>query len=186
MKLAEITIRGVSPYSAGKVFEDRERAAHESFDDHEKRCWRQRLSVDAEGRGIITPMAFAGAIQTAAKRYGGKIAGKGNATWTKHFEAGILITDPLVLDVTRETVSGQWVFVPADGVHGSGKRVWKCFPVVQKWGGTIQVHILDEEITEEIFTKVVDAAFKLVGVGVFRPERRGYYGRAEVLGIKWS
>lgn len=186
MPTAIIKIKGVSPYSAGKVFEDREKLPNESFDDMEKRCWKQRLNIDSEGRGVVPPMAFAGALQTAAKRYAGKIVGKGNATWTKHFEAGLLVTDPLVLPVTRETVQGEWVFVPSDGIAGSGKRVMKCFPVVHQWGGEVTVHILDEEITPVIFAKVAEAAFKLVGVGRFRPEKRGFYGRAIVESIRWE
>lgn len=186
MRTATITIKGVSPYSAGKVFEDQEKAPGESHHDHEKRCWRQRLNVNAQGQGIIPPMAFVQALQTAAKRYAGKIQGKGNATWTKHFEAGLLVTDPMVLGVTRESVAGEWVFVPSDGVAGSGKRVMKCFPVVSNWEGEITVHVLDDEITPDIFEKVAVQAFKLVGVGRFRPEKRGFYGRAEVVSVKWS
>lgn len=187
MRTVEIEIEGASPYGAGKVFDEREPRANESHDEHEKRCWQQRLNVDGDGRGIIPPMAFARAIQNAAKSYGGKIKGKGNATWTKHFDAGILVVDPLVLDgVTRENVKGHWQFVPSSGISGDGKRVMKCFPVVHKWGGKITVFVLNDEITPEIFAKVVDAAFKLVGVGVFRPERRGYWGRAKVLKVEWK
>lgn len=186
MRTAFIKLKGVSPYSASKVLDDRENAPSETHDAHEKRCWNQRLNVDSNGLGIIPPMAFTGAIQTAAQRYAGKIKGKGNNTWTKHFEAGILIMEPLPLTVTRETVQGEWLFVPSDGKRGGSTRVMKCFPIVHQWGGTVTVHVLDDEITKDIFAKVVEQAFKLVGVGRFRPERRGFYGRASVEGIKWE
>lgn len=186
MRTAIVRIRGASPYSASKVLEDREKAPGESDDDHEKRCWRQRLNVDSEGQGIIPPMAFARAIQKAAKDYGGKVVGKGNTTWTKYFEQGLMVNEPLRLGVTRETVLSEWVFVPFDGVPGGGKRVMKCFPIVHKWGGNVEVNILDDEITPAVFEKVAKAAFTLVGVGRFRPEKRGYYGRAGVESIKWS
>jgi hypothetical protein len=185
MRTAIININGVSPYSASKVFENRVKNAGESFEDHENRCWRERLNVDSQGVGIIPPMAFAWALQVAAKRYAGKIVGKGNATWTKHFESGLLVVDALPLGVTRADVQGEWLFVPSDGVRGSGKRVMKCFPIVHKWGGDVTVHVLDDEITPAIFAKVADVAFKLVGVGRFRPERCGFYGRAEVKSLKW-
>lgn len=186
MRIATITLEGMSPYSASRVLEDREKAAGESHDDHERRTWNQRLNVDSAGQGIIPPMAFAKAIQEAAKRYAGKIVGKGNTTWTKYFEAGIMVLDPLVLPVTRETVKGEWLFVPSDGIPGSGKRVMKCFPVVHQWGGDVTVHVVDDEITPQIFEKVAGLAFSLVGVGRFRPEKRGVYGRAAVKEIKWS
>lgn len=186
MRIATIKLSSAAPYSASKVFETTEKIAGENHDGFEQRCCRERLNIDQDGKGIIPSTAFAGAIQTAAKRYGGKVQGKGNATWTKHFEAGIMCLTPLALGVTRETVLLEKVFVPSDGIAGSGKRVWKWFPVVPKWGGTIEVHVLDDAITPDVFSRVVDAAFSLVGIGRFRPEKRGIYGRAKVESIKWT
>lgn len=184
MRTVKIEIKGVSPYGSNKMF-DSEKASGESWRDFESRCWRQRLNSDADGNVIIPPMAFARAIQTAAARFAGKIKGKGNATWTKHFDAGILVTDPLTLPIKVADVDSEWISVPSDGKPGGGSRVPKCFPVIRHWGGEFTVYVLDDEITAEIFNKVVDLAFKLVGIGRFRPERKGFYGRAEVVSIEW-
>jgi hypothetical protein len=186
MRTAVITIKGVSPYSASKVLDDAKPGRGESHEDHEERTWRQRLNIDSAGVGIVPPMAFAKAIQKAAKDYCGKVKGEGNTTWTKYFEQGILVTDPLPLPVTRENVQCERLFVPSDGVRGSGKRVWKCFPIVHQWGGSVTVYVLSDKITPTVFEAAADVAFKLVGIGRFRPEHGGFYGRGTVESIAWT
>jgi hypothetical protein len=185
MRTVKIKIKSASPYSGNRMLDD-QKASGETWDDYEKRCWRQRLNVDGDGNVIIPPMAFARAIQTAAARFAGKIRGKGNATWTKHFDAGILVTDPLTLPIKRDAVDCEWISVPADGKPGGSTRVQKCFPLIREWGGEFIVYVLDDEITQDIFNRVADLAFKLVGIGRFRPERKGFYGRAEVVSITWN
>lgn len=186
MRTCKITIEGVSPYSASKVFETTEKLKGEGFDAFEERCWRERLNVDSKGVGFIPAQAFIGAIHVAAKRFAGKIKGKGNATWSKFFEAGLLCITPLSLGITRSDVLGERLFVPSDGMKGGGKRVFKTFPVIHKWGGTIAIHVLDDEIPADVFEETVRKAFSLVGVGRWRPERGGQYGRAEVKSFEWS
>lgn len=186
MRTCTIKLEGVSPYSASKVFETTEKLKGETFDAFEERCWRERLNVDESGVGVIPAQAFVGAIHVAAKRFGGKIKGKGNATWAKFFEAGLLCLTPLRLGVTRKDVQGERLFVPSDGLKGGGKRVFKRFPVIHKWGGEITVHVLDDEIPADVFEEVARKAMALVGIGRWRPERGGQYGRAEIKAFTWN
>lgn len=185
MRTATVSLKNYSQYGANHVVLSQKKEG-EGPDEYEDRTWRERLNVDNQGRGIIPNMAFKMCLESATRRYGGKIRGKGNATWTKHFESGVLVFEPLILDVTRETVAGERLHVPSDGVRGSGKRVWKTFPVVHTWGGDVTYSILDSAITEPVFEDLIVKAFQFVGIGRFRPEKCGFYGRAEVTNIKWE
>lgn len=187
MRTATVTIEGVSPYSSSRVIPE-DVVKHPGEDDaaFEQRKWRLRLNVDESGHGIIPPMAFAKAIQKAAYDYAGKVKGKGNTQWYKYFAQGILVIDPLPLGETRETVKGETLFVPSTGAKGAGSRVWRTFPIIHKWGGQVTVHVVDDQITPDVFEKTIRAAFKFVGIGRFRPEKGGFYGRAEVRSITWS
>jgi len=149
----------------------------ESHDDYEKRTWRERAHINAEGKVYIPRMAFTKSLQAAASREGMKIPGKGNATWTKYFASGIMVTNDLVLDMKREDFEEYWLFVPSDGKPGSGTRVWKCFPVVQEWEGIVQYQILDATITREVFKQHLHVAGNFIGVGSFRPQNRGWFGK---------
>ena len=69
------------------------------------------------------------------------------------------------------------VYCHADGRRGSGKRVWRTFPVWEKWATTLVIHILDDSIPEDIFAKVLEAFGLFIGIGRYRPQNGGYLGR---------
>jgi hypothetical protein len=185
MRTAVVSLKSVSPYSQGRYYQD-PKGEKETHADYEKRTWKSRLHVNNDGHVYIPPMAFKNCLSETAKFLSIQIPGKGKATYTKHFEAGVLVTEALVLPFKKEEVQGEWLFVPADGRRGSGKRVEKCFPVIPAWGGDVTFYILDETITEEVFQYHMDQAGKFIGIGRFRPRNNGFYGRFEVEGINWS
>ena len=185
MKTAIATLKSVSPYSQSKHYTT-DKLPKELPKDYEVRTWRDRLHVNDDGAIFIPPMSFKNCLSEAAKFLGIQIPGKGKSTYTKHFEAGVLVTDALVLKVTKDQVKGEWLFVPSDGVRGSGKRVDKCFPVIHEWGGQVTFHILDETITEDVFINVLQQAGAFIGIGRFRPRNNGFYGRFAVESVKWS
>ena len=187
LKTAVVSISGLSPYSASRVIDplDVPKLPGELPNDYEERTWRNRMHVDADGEGLVPAMAFKMALDEAVKRFAGKIKGQGNTMWTKYFTAGVMVSQHLGLGVTREDVSAERVFVPSDGIKGSGKRVWKKFPIVHKWGGAIEYLVLDPKITKEVFEESVQAAFSFIGIGRWRPEKGGLNGRAAVKSIKW-
>lgn len=185
MKTARVTLRGVSPYSQSKHYQT-EKLPKELAKDYEARTWRDRMHVDPNGNVFIPPMSFKNCLSDAAKFLSIQIPGKGKATYTKHFEAGVLVVDALVLPIKRDDVPGEWLFVPADGVRGSGKRVEKCFPVIHEWGGVVEFLVIDETITEDVFTDVLKQAGAFIGIGRFRPRNNGFYGRFVVDKVVWQ
>ena len=46
--------------------------------------------------------------------------------------------------------------------------------------------ILDDILNEEVFLKVLQAAGQFIGIGRFRPQNKGYYGRFEVKSLEWA
>lgn len=188
----------------------------ESADAYEARTWHHRSHVAPDGSVMLPAMALRNCIAEAAKFLSIQIPGKGKATYTKHFESGILIpnniklfdkagspivppteaglkrvlaTMPQASNAKEEDLAyipalneiyGDWVFVPADGVAGSGKRVWKCYPMIQSWTGQAEIAILDETITRDVLMKVLKEAGQLIGLGRFRVRNRGTYGRFTV------
>src|SRR4249920_1912643 len=103
-----------------------EKTQKESPLDYEKRTWREKCHVNEDGYIFIPPMAFKLCLAEAAKYRSERIPGKGTSTYTKHFEAGVLVLEPLVLPIKKEDVQGEWLFLPSDGRRGGGKRVERC------------------------------------------------------------
>lgn len=185
MKTAIATLRSISPYSQSRHY-DVPKLNKELPKDYEARTWRERLHTNGEGNVYIPPMSFKNCLSEAAKYLGIQIPGKGKSTYTKHFEAGVLVMEPLVLPLKRDDVAGEWLFVPSDGIRGSGKRVDKCFPTIQEWGGEVTFFVLDETITEDVFLNHLTQAGQFIGIGRFRPRNNGFYGRFAVESVSWS
>jgi hypothetical protein len=185
MYIATVTLKNVSPYSQSRHHDELKRE-RELPNDYEARTWRKRLHVDADGLVIIPPMAFKNALSEAAKFLSRQIPGKGKATYTKHFEAGVLVTEPAQTGLKASEIEGEWLFLPSDGKRGSGTRVMKCYPRIDKWQVQVRFYILDEIITQDVFTDHLDKAGKFIGIGRFRPRNNGYYGRFEIVDVNWQ
>lgn len=185
MKTAVVELKSTSAYSQSRHYTDPPKGDRETSKDYEARTWRERLHVK-DGYVFIPPMSFKNCLSEAAKFLGKQIPGKGKSTYTKHFEAGVLVLEGPVLPIKKEDVPGEWLFVPSDGVRGSGKRVDKCFPVIPEWKALVTFYILDEAITEQVFTDHLQEAGRFIGIGRFRPRNNGFYGRFSIEGIEWG
>jgi hypothetical protein len=185
-KLAIVKLRGVSPYSQSR-FHNTPKLNKELADDYEKRTWKERLHTTEEGEVVIPALAFKNCIAESAKFLGLQIPGKGKSTYTKHFEAGVLVVDDIPLGIQKDDVAGNWMHVPADGVRGSGKRVLKCYPFIKPgWEALVTFYIFDETITEDVFLYHLKQAGQLIGVGTFRVRNNGTFGRFKVLDLQWK
>ena len=62
----------------------------------------------------------------------------------------------------------------------------RCYPIIREWSGTAVFYILDENMTQEVFEKLLKTAGQFIGLGRFRPAVNGPYGRFEVESIDWQ
>lgn len=183
MKTISITIEGVAPISFSAPVQSPKNQG-ENHDDYEERTWRERMHVDSDsGEVFIPPGALKGCLQDAAKYLSETVPGKGKATFTKHFEAGLMVVQPLMLGIKPDDVECDKRFVPSDGKPGGGKRVWKKFPIVSPpWKCDGEILVFDpllEDKTHKI-REYLEYGGKLIGMGRFRPRNRGFYGRFKV------
>jgi hypothetical protein len=185
MITATAHLKSTSPYSQSKHYSD-PKLDREIPRDYEARTWRSRMHVTKDGFVFIPPMAFKNCLSEAAKFWNKQIPGKGKATYTKHFEAGIILLDEVQLSIRAEDVEGEWLFLPSDGQRGGGKRVDKCYPRIDAWSAVVAFQILDEIITEDVFSEVLEVAGSYIGIGRWRPRNNGCYGRFTVESLKWS
>lgn len=191
MKKAIVTLEGLAPYSQSR-FHNTEKLNKEGAADYEKRTWIEKAHWDDEGRLTMPALAFKNAIAEAAKYLSEQIPGKGKATYTKHFEAGISVVEDSLVSikgetVTRENIVGDTLHVPSDGRRGGGSRVLRTFPTIGKgWTATIEFLIFDDVITEDVFRRTLLQAGQLIGVGSFRVRNNGTRGRFKPTAIEWK
>ncbi len=184
MKKVIVTLKSTSPYSQSKHHAT-EKKTKELPDAYETRTWRERLHCNDEGEMFIPPMQFSNCVKEAAKYLSIQIPGKGKSTFTKHFDAGVMVLEKFMLGIHKNDVPMETVHVPSDGRKGGSKRVLKNFGVIQQWQGDVVFHILDDIITEDIFRQVLEAAGNVIGIGRWRPRNGGLYGRFEIVKLKF-
>jgi hypothetical protein len=185
MKSCIARLSSVSPYSQSRphVTEELEK---EGKDDYEKRTWKEKAHVDSDDLVFIPGPAFKKSTDSAAAFLALKIPGRGKALYTKHFLAGVLVAENFSLGVKKADIEGEWVFVDANGRRGSGTRVWRCFPLFREWEVDVTFHIADDTITKEVFEYVLGEAGKFIGIGRWRAQVGGTYGRFAVEEIVWQ
>lgn len=195
MKTATVKLSSASPYSQSRLYTKNEvpPLEKESAADYDMRNWRHHQHWDEKtGRVFLPPMALKNSLMEAAQYLGEKVPGKRNATWSKHFMAGVLVTDPVfIIDADGEPVmhdktTSETFPCHSDGKRGSGSRVMRTFPVVREWSGEAKFYVLDESITKDVFIHHLEESGKFIGVGRFRPRNGGFYGRFFCELLKWE
>ena len=190
MKICNAYLKSATPYSQSRIPQV-PKLDKETADAFEQRTWREKAHSDDKGNVYIPAMAFKQAIDKAASMLGVQIPGRGKSTYTKHFLAGCIVENDVTITqdgkpVLKDKVVAERIYANADGKRGSGKRVWRIFPTIPKWEGVARFVIFDDAITKGIFEQHLSEAGKYVGVGRFRAENGGLYGRFLVEKFKWE
>jgi hypothetical protein len=180
MRLAIAHLVGQTPYSPCRHFSETEVPKQdngkEGDDAYERRTWRNRLHRTPDGLVQIPEQAFANSIKLAAKRF--------EAEYAKHFEDGVTVTGNLVLSVKADEIPYDELLVRGTK-RITEKRVTKLFPRIDEWEGDVTFHIINDIIPKAIFRQALVIAGLLVGIGRFRPQSWGYYGRFTVEAVEW-
>jgi hypothetical protein len=185
MKIVTCRLASISPYSQSR-YHDTAKLNKEQPDDYRARTWREHLHYDQAGIVYIPPMTFKNCLSEAAKFLSVQIPGKGKATYTKHFEAGVLVLEPCVLGIHKDTVEFENLFLPSDGRRGSGKRVTKTYPLIREWETTCTFYVQDDMLTKDVFKYHLEQAGTFIGIGRFRPRNNGFYGRFRLIDLEWT
>jgi hypothetical protein len=178
-----------SPYSQSAKpqipFLDRE-----THDDYEKRTWRDKCTTNKEGQVCIPAMALKQAIDTCAYKLGLKVPNRRGATYKSFFASGFFCDHDVPIangkPLRKEDAESKTISANADGRRGSGSRVPRTFPEFPSWNGVAELTIIDDLLTQSIFEQHVKSAGLIVGIGRFRPENGGTYGRFRVTKFEWK
>lgn len=186
--VATCHLESISAYSQSKrhksVPDSEKNEGQDAFDE---RCWREHLHVDSDGSIYIPQMAFKKSLDAAAMLLGTKIPGKGSKTYAKDFISGVLVMDSLVLPITPEEVECEAYYMDSNpSQKNRGSRVLRRYPVIPSWAGEVKYHITSKAITEEVFRDHLFTSGSLIGIGRFRPEKGGFYGRFQATSIDWG
>jgi hypothetical protein len=112
--------------------------------------------------------------------------GKSISTYAKYFTADVICDAEVILPIKKDQVDSVRISANADGVRGSGKRVWRTFPVIPSWTASASFTIMDDTVTQEVFEEVLKIGGASIGLGRFRPEKGGLNGRFKAIKFEWQ
>jgi hypothetical protein len=189
MRIATATLVSTAAYSPSRTLDgdpDYVKPKRGEYDKFERENWRKKCHALPDGTVFIPPMAFKMALDRAAQMLGQRIPGKAQATYGKYFLSGVLCMEPVALGINVADTVAERIYANADGVRGSGKRVWRIYPKIEEWKAVVDFHVLASEIPNEVFEEHLRQAGAFVGVGRFRPQSGGFYGRFKVEKVRWG
>jgi hypothetical protein len=163
-----IELESITPYSSSQPIEE-DRGSSESWEAYEQRRWKDKAHLNEDGILFIPGVSFKLAIDEAAKLLKEKIKGKGNQTYTGLFTTGITAMSDVDIGIHIDNVKPVRLYCNADGRRGSGTRVWRYFPYIPSWKGSLEMKIFNDTIPEDVFERYVIQAGILTGVGRGRP-----------------
>ena len=174
------TLKSAGPILFGKKISS-ERQTGESHEAFERRTWRERMHVTKDGSVFIPACALKRTLENVAQYLSESVPGKGKATYTKHFKAGLMVIEDIILDgsVKAKDVQGVWMNVPSDGRRGGSKRVDRCFPVIPEWSASAEVICVDPLLIDnpEKVEEYIVHAGKFIGLMSMSPRNGGSFGR---------
>jgi len=187
MLTVECDLISAGPILFGKKISSKKNTG-EGHDAFEERTWRERLHVDEHGFVFIPANAMKRTLENVAKYLSESVPGKGKATYTKHFLAGVMVIKDILIQPPTKAVDfqGVWMNVPSDGQRGGKKRVDRCFPVITQWSGHAEI-ILQDPILIDNPGKVeeyLDYAGKFIGLMSMSPRNGGSFGRFSIKNFK--
>lgn len=178
-------LASLSPYSQSAPIQS-VRKPSEPPDDFEERTWRERIHANEDGIVVIPAQSLKIALAEAAAFMGKRVPGKGQSTFKKHFEAGVMVLENVPLGIKASDIQGERLFLNADGKRGGSKRVYRTMPVVPKWEAEVTFYIFDNTINRDAFEEHLVAAGTFIGIGRWRPRNGGTKGRFRVVSIEWN
>src|SRR4051812_36325687 len=100
MKTATLELKSITPTKFSR-FHQTDKEEKELPDAYERRTWPNKAHFNIDNYVIIPGIMFANCFRESAKFMSLQIPGKGKATYTKHFDAGIMITDDINTGVKK-------------------------------------------------------------------------------------
>jgi hypothetical protein len=183
MKVYNVTIQGITPLLMN-------RPSQLEISDKSKDVKREtktsqeiaegKLYTDAEGQVYMPSTWFRGALVEAGKLK--KMSGKGSskATYSKVVGSSVSI-EPFELFLKNP----KWETFTILAVNPTTRgRNPLNRPQFKKWEADMQVRFEEEQIESAVMKELFDIAGKMVGVGDWRPAKKGMFGKFQV--VSWK
>lgn len=141
--------------------------------------------ADSEGRLYVPgPNIFAAIIAAGTFHKAGK--SKLTTQRTSLIPAGLIVDDLIcsLTDADDEPLSTWEVDSRSVVIPSTGGRIMCHRPRIDRWNVTFTVDVDTTMFSENLVRNIIDDAGKKIGLGDYRPQRKGPFGRFVI--IRWN
>lgn len=175
MNVYNIEITGITPLLQNKPEEygfDEQWVEKKANTDWEKEALK-KLYVDSDGNLYVPSTHIERSLIEAGKKI--KVKGQGKATYSKLFGSMISIQEFEILhEITQYEIHKTLVVIPS-----TKGRIMRYRPMFKNWKLCFHIEA-DEEIAADAIKEALEIAGKYVGIGDWRPEKKGKFGKFQV------
>ena len=179
MKKYKVEIKGITPLLMNKPEQygfDEQWVEKKASTDWEKEAL-QKLYVDADGVIYQPATHLDRALIEAGKKI--KVKGQGKATYSKLFGSMVAVEEFEIVHKNPEyEIHKSLVVIPS-----TKGRVMRYRPMFKDW--ELEFHIdAEDEIPADVIKEALEICGKYVGIGDWRPEKKGKFGKFQVVKFK--
>jgi len=130
-----------------------------------------KLYVTEDGKPYVPSTYIRNSLIEAGKSI--RIKGRGKSTYSKLLGSSLIVQpDNIIINS-----STGWESFTVTAVNPTTKgRVMVTRPMFKDWTLSFEAVVLDD-ISEEVFRNILDEAGRYVGIGDWRPAKKGMYGK---------
>ena len=178
MKKYKVEVKGVSPYLMhrfGVEGADTKTQKKVGKKDYKGEV-ENALYKSPDGEIYVPATQLKGSLMEAGKQM--RVVGKGKATYSKLFGA-VVIIEPDTIPMSPQ----KWE-IDERAVVIQRTRIIRYRPKFKDWSLKFNVVVMDDDISLEVVKEGLDIAGNYCGIGDFRPQKKGSYGRFIVTSFK--
>jgi len=180
MKTYKTTIQGISPLlmnrpsaMIGDISKDKK-----PFENNPQGQAENKLYVNPKGKLYQPSTHIYGALIEAGKKK--KVVGKGKSTYSKIVGYAVQI-NPFEIEHKKQ----KWEIFSILAVNPNTKgRNLLHRPILKEWELSFEITFDETEIAPSIMKELLDIAGKVAGLGDWRPQKKGPYGKFMVTNFK--
>jgi hypothetical protein len=166
-----VEIKGVSPLLMNRFIPEQLVETKVRRGNAKEVSVEDKLYLTEDGKPYVPSAYIRNSLIDAGKAV--KIKGKGKSTYSKLLGSS-LIVQPDVIIINSST---GWKPFTATAVNPATRgRMTVTRPMFKDWKLEFEV-IMPDDINEEDFAKIFDEAGRYVGIGDWRPAKKGMYGK---------
>jgi len=180
MKKFKVTIQGTSPLLMNKpsmligdISKDKK-----PFEDNPEEQAKAKLYVNSKGKLYQPSTHIYGSLVEAGKQK--KVVGKGKSTYSKIVGYAVEINP---FEIEHKKQDWEIFSILAVNPNTRGRNLLHR-PMLKEWELDFEVIFDETQIQPQIMKELFDIAGKIAGLGDWRPQKKGPYGRFQV--VSWK